>query len=353
METTVADGKTHYLVKGRTTKFNNGLPKQVRWVTNREGAQAIKVAQAIADAIYAVHGTVPDAVAGPRLKYPLFPSTGYLGFADVRQAPEDGTFLTAGLKFITGMTLQSKLFAPIEAGDLKELEQIDPHRAWGSEEAFQVGAPWQFKTHQLRRSLALYAQRSGLVSLPSLRRQLQHLTEEMSSYYAKGSAFARDFIGDEKDHFGLEWQATQPESAALGYILNVLMADDVLIGGHANWVHHRLRDENGLVLVDREATLRRFKKGEMAYKETLIGGCTNTGECDQVPLRWLHVDCLRDGCRNLVCSLSKLERVVVAQEQLVAAIDPQSIEYRTEFADLEVLRSARDKAKQEPVGEPQ
>lgn len=351
--TTVADGKTHYVVKGRTTKFNHGLPKQVRWVTNQEGEQAIKAAQAIADAIYAAHGIVPDAVVGTRLKHPLFPSPGYMNLASKHMAPDDGAFVPGGLVYPPGSALLTKLFACIEESDLQELEHIDPHRAWRSEDSFQVGEPWAFKTHQLRRSLALYAQRSGLVSLPSLRRQLQHLTEEMSRYYAKGSAFAKDFIGDEKEHFGLEWQATQPESSALSYILNVLMADDVLIGGHANWVQHRLKDANGLVLVDRAATLRRFKKGEMAYKETLIGGCTNTDECDQVALRWLDVDCLRDGCRNMVCNLTKLGRVVAAQEKLVAAIDPQSIEYRTELADLEVLRSARDKAKQEPVGEPQ
>ncbi|MDZ7921694.1 hypothetical protein [Rhodoferax sp.] len=127
--------------------------------------------------------------------------------------------------------------------------------------------------HQLRRSLALYAQRSGLVSLPSLRRQLQHITDEMSRYYAKGSSFAKNFIGDDKEHFGLEWQETHSESAALSYVLNVLLSDDILFGGHANWVEHRLKGLDGSVMIDRAATLRRFKKGELAYRETLIGGC--------------------------------------------------------------------------------
>ena len=92
-------------------------------------------------------------------------------------------------------------------------EQIDPHRAWRSEPRFQLGVPWTLTSHQLRRSLALYAQRSGLVSLPSLRRQLQHITEEMSRYYARGSAFANNIIGDNKHHFGHDWQDAQPVSA--------------------------------------------------------------------------------------------------------------------------------------------
>lgn len=67
---------------------------------------------------------------------------------------------------------------------------------------------------------AVYAQRSGLVSLASLRRQLQHITDEMSRYYARGSAYARNIIGNDKHHFGFEWQDTQSTSSALSYMLN-------------------------------------------------------------------------------------------------------------------------------------
>src|SRR5258706_10613078 len=122
----------------------------------------------------------------------------------------------------------------IEEADLRELEQIDPHRAWRSEERFKPGIPWTFTSHQLRRSLALYAQRSGLVSLPSLRRQLQHVTEEMSRYYARGSTGAKDLIGDNKHHFGCDWQDAQPVSAAMSYLQNVLLTDEVLFGAHGN-----------------------------------------------------------------------------------------------------------------------
>jgi hypothetical protein len=345
LETTVALGKSHHLVKGRTTKFNHGLPKRTQWVTNRDGLHAIEAAQAIADAIYRIHDVVPQSPTDRHSRYPLFPTPGYMNLASKPMAPVGGHFLPGTLEIRPNSVLPTRLFSPIEEVDLRELEQIDPHRAWRSEVAFQRGSPWRFKTHQLRRSLALYAQRSGLVSLPSLRRQLQHLTEEMSRYYAKGSAFAKDFIGAANGHFGLEWQATQSESAALGYILNVLMSDDILIGGHSSWVQHRLKGSDGTVLVDREATMRRFKNGEMAYKETLLGGCTKVEGCDQAALQWLNVDCLRDGCKNMVCNLKKLERVVAAQERLVAAIDPQTVEYRTEVADLNVLRSALDQAR--------
>jgi hypothetical protein len=75
--------------------------------------------------------------------------------------------------------LRQRTFPTITQEDIVELKLIDPHRAWEAEPDFAVGAGWPFTRHQLRRTLALYAQRSGLVSLPSLKRQLQHITQEM------------------------------------------------------------------------------------------------------------------------------------------------------------------------------
>jgi hypothetical protein len=351
LETTVTNGKVHYVVLGRTTKLNNGRVKRTRWVTNQNGYFAISLAQKIAETIYAVLSIEPHKSITRTNDHPLFVSPWYLNFARTTSQKERGRFNASQVSLVRMADVRKRLQPIIEEADIRELEQIDPHRAWRSEVKFQVGRPWIFGSHQLRRSLALYAQRSGLVSLPSLRRQLQHITDEMSRYYAKGSSFAKDFIGGEKTHFGREWQVTQSESSALSYVLNVLLSDDVLFGGYANWVSHRLKGDDGTILVDRETTLLRFKKGELAYKETMIGGCTNVNQCDKIGLNWLHVDCLKDNCRNLVGNLPKLEKVIVAQEKMVLMLDPNSIEYRTEVSDLKVLVTARDEACQQRNGD--
>lgn len=351
IETTVVNGKTHYIVLGRTTKLNNGLAKRTRWVTNHDGYRAIRFAQQIADAIYAVFAVNTQQTTNSTNDHPLFVSVSYLNLAGISLKPDGNRFRPGNIYLERMKRLRARLEPIIEDPDILELEHIDPHRAWRSEEKFQVGQPWRFTSHQLRRSLALYAQRSGLVSLPSLRRQLQHITNEMSRYYAKGSAFAKDFIGNDKTHFGREWQNTEPESAALSYILNVLLSNDMLFGGHANWVEHRLKLPNGIISTDRAATVRRFQKGEISYKETPIGGCARVDECSQPALNWLRVDCLRDNCRNLIGNLTKLERVIVAQERMVGALDKHSIEYRTEKADLDVLVAARDEALQQRKGD--
>jgi hypothetical protein len=333
-------GRVHYIVNGPTTKLNGGLPKRVKWVTNEQGYKALQAVQALADVIYGIYKVNPNLTQGNSNCYPLFVSTAFLGFTSKSRAKY---FTPASSGLILFDKLQGEIAANIEEEDVRELENIDPHRAWRSEVNFTVNEPWKFTTHQLRRSLALYAQRSGLVSLPTLRRQLQHITEAMSQYYSKGSAYAKDFIGSDPRHFGFEWQSTKYESEGLSYIFNVLQSSEGLVGGHANWVRHRLKGDGRVILRDRVDTMRRFSKGEMAFRETLIGGCTNTGVCEKVGLRWMDVDCLRDNCKNLVCNTVKLQRVILAQEKMLEGLDKDSVEYRTELQDLEVLISAMEK----------
>lgn len=337
-----SDGKVHYRILGSTTKLNNGRIKRTRWLTSREGAQAIRVAQKVASLIYLkVMGDVPKKATSKIDDYPLFVSTAYFPFVSTIGDSGSRKYAAGTLDLCNAKRLSARLELTIEELDLRELEQIDPHRAWRSEPEFQTGQQWPLTTHQLRRSLALYASRSGLVSLPTLRRQLQHITEEMSRYYASGSAFAKNIIGDDKDHFGMEYQNAQPESQALAYIANVLFADEQLFGAHGTWVERNKRKNSEvLTLEDREKTIQKFKKGEMAYKETIFGGCTEIAPCDKKAMRSI-IACL--DCRRAEIRLPKLDRVILAQEVMVKQLKPNTMEWKTEKADLVSLQAARIK----------
>lgn len=332
-------GMLHYILSGETSKGNHGKPKLTRWVTNMDGACAVDGAQRIAREcrqLLREQGHEVEELS----EFPLFPPIAYLGLGG--RAPKGMTSRIGPAKFELdrSASLRERLQPVIEDADLKELEQIDLHRAWRVEEEFREGKPWRLTTHQLRRSLALYAQRSGLVSLPSLKRQLHHITEEMTRYYARGSAFAKDFMGKERSHFGWEWQKTQPVSAALSYIQNVLETDEVLFGAFGGWIEKRLKRREGPVVIDREDTVRRFQKGELAYRETILGGCTSTKTCNKLPMKWLNVGCIT-GCKSLVGHLSKLDRAIAVQTKLIRALDTSTVEYRGEKQILEVLVDAR------------
>lgn len=328
------DGSVHYIVNGRVTKFSHGKIKRVQWVTSESGKMAILIAQRIANAIYSTRGEIPRKSTQRINSHFLFISPRFF--------THKGKNTPAFLNLSVCKGLRSRLQPAIRDEDLSELEQIDLHRAWRTEKAFQAGQPWKLTSHQLRRSLALYAQRSGLVSLPSLKRQLHHITNEMSMYYSRGSAFANNFINDRKEHFGYEWQETQPVSQFLSYAAHVLLTDEPLFGVHHHWISHRLRDDNGIVVVDRETTLKRFQKGEMAYRDTILGGCVKIGECDKNPLDYLHVECLTTHCNNLVGSKKKLERVIAVQGNWVDKLyqaAPNSPDHHHEMNNLTVLKA--------------
>ncbi|WP_221801954.1 hypothetical protein [Oceanobacter mangrovi] len=86
----------------------------------------------------------------------------------------------------------------IEGDDLEELRLFDAFRDWDSDPKFAIGAYWPLTSHQFRRSVAVYASRSGMVSLPTLKTQYKHLSEVMTALYAENSTYAESFLVDEQ-----------------------------------------------------------------------------------------------------------------------------------------------------------
>lgn len=338
------DGVKYSIVNGRVTKLTKGKMKRVQWVTSSSGRDAVRIAQRISDVIY--NGTCFNSHENQRLtdRRFLFISTNYFA--------EDGTNTPVELKLSRFPELHSMLFPIITHDDLVELTLVDPDRAWHAEAKFQKGKAWPLTSHQFRRSLALYAQRSGLVSLPSLKRQLHHITLAMAMYYARGSAFANDFIvrTSKEKHFGEEWQETQPVSQYLSYAANVLAGDaSDLFGGHIHWMRTRLRSGNGILLEGRAETLKRFRKGELAYTPTPVGGCVNPRRCDKNPIDVLHVSCVAENCQHLVGNIEKTERVVMIKGREIEHLRnsetalPELIHEVTEYRKLlEGLAVAKD-----------
>ncbi|EGC7113008.1 hypothetical protein H9T43_002180 [Salmonella enterica] len=326
------DGHEHFIINGYTTKLNHGRNRNARWVTSNRGKQAVLVAQKITKVMY--------------LNSPTDES--YL-FVNILLGNNSGKGLQPlNLRLNQFSALKKRLSFPITDEDLRELENIDLHRNWREEADYQLEAPWPLRKHQFRRSLALYAQRSGLVTLPSLKRQMHHITDEMVWYYSKGSEFANNLFDANKEvkHFAFDWQEAQPLSQYLGYTLAMFFSNDVLFGSYGHWINNQI-DKGGVIyLQDREETLKRFKLGQIAYRETAIGGCITTSKCDKKLLDILSINCIKSGCVNFVGSRKKLERILALQNRRVEELftmAPESPEYRSEKSDLEFLNSIMNK----------
>jgi hypothetical protein len=333
----ISSGKKIHLVRGETSKLNNGIPKACRWVTNAVGHFAISLARRIATVISDFLSSIGDCNA-PSAVTPIFLSAAYLRLGGGR-APHspNGCWLNTSADLSSNSNLRSLLLPSIFNEDLLELESIDQFRAWRTEPKFQIGSTWPLTSHQLRRSLALYASKSGLVSLPSLRRQLQHLTEAMATYYARGSQFANDFIGNHRDHFGLEYREAQPVSQALSFIRHVLLSDEPIFGVQATLLKRRTKENQGEILINRDRTMLQFKNGELSYIETALGGCMSLEPCTKRAMRSLAA-CIP--CRSLMGRRSKLVRTISVQKEFLDGLNLGSVEARTEQNELHVLEKA-------------
>ena len=326
LETVESRGSLHLVIHGFSHKLNGGKKVPASWVTNAEGARAVELAKTIASTLCDV--LRDDDSANGKTAF-LFPS---MLNPYKKQATSSA--------FIQMRTLIPELCPLVSQHDIDELNAMELERDW-MRESIVVGQPWPLTFHQFRRSLSVYAHRSGMVSLPAMKGQLQHITDEMRAYYSDGFCRAVNLVFD-KDHFSHEWRSAKAESSFLAYSLAILFSDDDLIGEVGGKGAERM---NAVVSTRSKAeTLKLFRDGKLAYRENVLGGCTAVDGCDQPPLEPIPWECLEKNCTNAVVFTKRLQHLAQTQEQVVATLsqrEPGGVEHRLEAAHLAVLLQAR------------
>lgn len=323
------NGNDIFIIDGVSSKLHHGIAKKSSWITNHTAVIAINLAKDLSSLLYKLSSDKNE----DRLLMPMHLS--YLKDSNYTSNDKNKEKINSISIYKQKTIFRKSLYFKITQNDIHELELIDPFRNWRDEKKFKVDCNWNLTAHQFRRSLALYASKSGIVSLTSLKSQLQHLTETMTAYYSNGCVSATNILGGSSD-FVDDYNDAQPESEEASYIMNVIMNDEKLFGAHGNWICKKER--KFICIEDRQKLHEQFKNRQMAYQETILGGCTTTGPCKEKAMRNL-VACL--DCTGAVIKPSKLDRVIKSQQNLVSQLDRSSVMYRTENADLKSMEKYR------------
>lgn len=323
-----------HVIMGYTSKLHGGGNKSTYWISFEDIQFGVRVAQSIGE-IYALFNPHYD-FSNPR-EYPLFPTLYSQKHRnkDNRNIEHETDFISnfegaptrTQSNFNQYLSRISVLLGDglkITESDIAELEAFDGFRNWREEKNCQLGEYWNICTHQFRRSLAVYGARSGMIGLGALSVQFKHLTEAMTLYYRNNAVFAPNILAsDSQKEFIQELEYQRLVHSYAQFEDDVINSASRLLGGAGTYLQlQKDREQLLKVFPDRDETIKRMKKGEIAYKPSLFGACTNPDSCEKISFTAI-TSCL--SCAHAVFDAGSAEKMQKAVQRLQRARDTQAL----------------------------
>ncbi|MFP6842479.1 MAG: hypothetical protein VB979_09910 [Acinetobacter sp.] len=346
-----------HVLMGYTSKLHGGGNKSTYWITFEDIQFGVHAAQSIGE-IYALFNPHYD-MSNPA-EYPLFPTlysqkhrnknnqnikneTDFISNFSGAPTRTENNF-NQYLSLIS-VSLGDEL--RITESDLAELEAFDGFRNWREEKDCQIGEYWNICTHQFRRSLAVYSARSGIIGLGALSVQYKHLTEAMTLYYRDNAVFAPNILAsDSQKEFIQELEYQRLVHSYAQFDEGVINSSSKLFGGAGTYLQlQKDREQLLKVFPNRDETIKRMKKGEIAYKPSLFGACTNPDSCEKISFTAIK-SCL--SCAHAVFDVGSAEKMQKAVQRLQRVRDTQaqgSLLYGQMDSDIMALNKMIQKIK--------
>lgn len=322
-----------HVIMGYTSKLHGGGNKSTYWITFEDIQIGVHAAQSIGE-IYALLNSHYD-FSNPR-EYPLFPT-----YFSQRHRHKNNRNIEHETDFISNfegaptrtqsnfnqyLSRISVLLGEglkITESDIAELEAFDGFRNWREEKDCQVGEYWNICTHQFRRSLAVYGARSGMIGLGALSVQFKHLTESMTLYYRNNAVFAPNIlVSDSQKEFVQELEYQRLVHSYAQFEDGVINSSSRLLGGAGTYFQlQKDREQLLKVFPNRDEMIKRMKKGEIAYKPSLLGACTNPDSCEKISFTAI-TSCL--SCAHAIFDAESADKMQKALQRLRRVRDEQA-----------------------------
>lgn len=322
-----------HVVVGYTSKLHGGGNKSTYWISFEDIQIGVNAAQSIGE-IYALLN--PHYKFSNPCEYPLFPTL----YSQKRRHKNNSNienetdfvsnFLGAPTKtqsnfnqYLNRISVSLGDGLKITESDIAELEAFDGFRNWREEKDCQIGQYWNICTHQFRRSLAVYGARSGMIGLGALSVQFKHLTESMTLYYRNNAVFAPNILAnDSQKEFIQELEYQRLVHSYTQFEDGVINSASRLLGGAGTYLQlQKDREQLLTVFPNRDETIKRMKKGEIAYKASLFGACTNPDSCEKISFTAI-TSCL--SCTHAVFDTGSAVKMQKAVQRLQRVRDTQA-----------------------------
>jgi integrase len=226
----------------------------------------------------------------------------------------------------------------ITSEDIEELKKIDLDFNYKKIKDVEIGYEWKFKSHQYRRTIAVYTIQSGIISIGSLQNQFKHLFREMSLYYSNGATRAKSLFGiNELDdyHIGNYINKISPDIQTSSYLNYIIFSESEFFGSHGIFIEKNIKSKlknNELEILEfREETKKQIQRGEKIFKSTILGGCVSPYQCDKRMLRSLY-GCVT--CDSSIIEKIKYKQLIDKQKEFINSLNKDSYEYKFEKENL-------------------
>jgi integrase len=320
-------GKSIYIINGKSSKSSGN---NTSWISSFGVLNALEIAKSLTKLFY--DQEYENKYINALDKFPLFPVLSMGKKKSVNQGVYN--FRLIGMKYLNESLAQFDLNICVNEEDYIEAKQVNVFQDLVAHN-IEVGKNWHFTYHQFRRSLVVYACRSGLVTLPALKQQMNHLTIDMTSYYGGNSHNTKNFIFEDNllDEFRSENYKNQIDM----FEKDVILCDSNLFGAEGQRLQ-LLKDKKLIPLIheDRKQTLKSIKAGKFSYKTTPVGGCSRIGPCDKLPLSTMS-ECLL--CSFAIFTNKSLPALSTVKKMLVNQLHVMNkTNAQYEFIDLEIQK---------------
>lgn len=337
LSTIKLDGEEHVLISGYSSKMQQTITDS-EWVADTSTKSAVQAARDVTAYVCKCNNiefnndTIPlflkvagiPSLYGTQTVYSTNANTSLYDFALSQSTKTSNVFL---------QRFPDKF--KITQSDISEVIDIDPHYGYSNDERFTIGSTWPLADHQLRRSLVVYAFSEG-VAHPELKWQLKHISLAMTLWYGRNGAFAKA-ITQSSDHIYKDYQGAVAEYEAAQYLANVISEEVKLHGTHGVFV------SNMIVKHGHDETRRLVARGELAYKETPIGGCVSTSGCSMDA--FLNItSCIP--CKSAVFTTNDIPKIDRAISHITNISETSETQSQAKIsADLQLVELNRLKTK--------